>query len=69
VKCKAEGGRVSQEFEKRACARSSWRTPDAMQRSGPGSKTKAEENRFQVILHPSSFILEHYFRRSGVMIR
>jgi hypothetical protein len=31
---------VSQEFEERACARSSWRTPDAMQRGGPGPETK-----------------------------
>jgi len=37
---KDEGGRVSQEFEECACAHSSWRTPDAMQRSGSGSKTK-----------------------------
>jgi len=43
---------VSREFEERGAtprealeignARSSWRTPDAMQRDGPGSKTKDE---------------------------
>ena len=33
---------MRQEFEERACARSSWRTPAALQRSGPGSETKDE---------------------------
>jgi aconitate hydratase len=39
---KAKGGRVSRDSEEGACAPSSRRTPDAMQRGGPGSKTKAE---------------------------
>ena len=36
---------MSREFEERACARSSRRTPDAMQRGGPGSLTRDEELR------------------------
>src|SRR6185436_16089611 len=40
---KDERGRVSREFEEDACASSSRRTPDTMQRVGPGSKTNVEE--------------------------
>jgi hypothetical protein len=39
---KDEGGRVSREFDESACALSSRRTPDAMQRGGLGSQTKDE---------------------------
>jgi hypothetical protein len=43
AKSRDEGGGVSREFEGRACARPSRRTPDAMQRGGPGSLTRDEE--------------------------
>ena len=56
---KDEGGRVSRDFEERACARSSRRTPDAMQRGGPGSLTKAEgRTRLKsLLINPASLMI------------
>src|SRR3970282_1715995 len=50
--------RVSRGFEKRACARLSRRTPDAMQRGGPGGLPAKRRGGGSVTRHSSPRVIE-----------